>query len=332
MRALLTAALIFSLSDLHASDQRAERECPTEWISNKTTQFEWTEIGPNTAVLTLNSEIIANLAFTSAGPVLHDRLHADNQFSSTTPTLVPITFTFWLDTNIQFDSLCSLSLRGIATHVTRPELLPQAKAWQQIGNSLNALASDNREAAASSAKYAFDLLSSAPRTSDSVLLEIAAYAIERLLDVADDRQADSVFQLTNALAPFRLPANHPSTLKFELARARLLSFSTSGRQALDLRRSLKAAIEVTFGGQSEESLLNQIRIANLELEIGYVTEAITTLQDLVDISRSAQGPANSTTFLATSSLANALALQGLDRDGLTSVSYTHLTLPTNREV
>jgi CHAT domain-containing protein len=276
--------------------------------------LHWVSIDTRSAALTFGSEIIARILFNDADTILVDRRDPSVRISKV--TLSPDTNSVSLpeSTIIRLDDSCSISIDGLATHIVAPELSTQSAAWLILGNDQD---DDpiSSELAATLSTQAFLVLANST-CCESVLLQIGAIAIERLLDADNVDLANSIYT-TLASTPWRMvPMGNPSRIRFSIATARLLSFLDNCEEALNRRLSQRALTASTFGIASDEYLDNELRIANLRLELGDYHAARSALENIfadVRAERSINDPIFFRTVLA---LSNAFALLGLDRESL----------------
>ncbi len=206
------------------------------------------------------------------------------------------------------DRLLSTS-RGSGVHnETRETFLGRAEAALKAGDSKLA-------AEASLEAYC---LAEKTKESVSIIAETASIAIEAGLDIGS---LDTCSQIIENISPDvlqKLAANDPARLRFEMARARMLSFRNRNEDSLALRIELQPRLVDVFGKASKESIVNRIRIANTNLELGRAGEGLSDLLALqdelkgastIDIDRQLQ-------ILETHAIVSALTLLGREPEAL----------------
>jgi len=184
-----------------------------------------------------------------------------------------------------------------------------------LGKTLDAEAADDSERAGLLATAAFHQLSGITISELPQKLEIAAYAVEKLLEAGHPDQAADILAVDRSDL-FPLPPDHPSRLRFELARARAMSFSDANREALNIRNAIQPFVLATFGPYSDESFSNQVRIANLRLELGEYSQARVQLEALRKSISRHRSPGDPLRTSAVRALANALGIQGSQRESV----------------
>jgi CHAT domain-containing protein len=319
IQTLLTALLcIIALTSWMsaAAQGLSEAACPVNATSSSETTLQWIFIDPRNGALVLQSEVIARLRFKDAEAILEDRQRPSIQFS---------TIDFYSDqdliklkevTKVPLSSSCELSISGEAHLIIAPELLLQASAWLLLGTNVN----DTDDAVsielnADHAAQAFGLIANST-CCESALLQIGGLSIERLLDANNVKKASEIFQRLLLSDWQQIPSQNPSRIKFLIAEARLLSFLERRREALDLRYSLQDLVAASFGIASDEYLDNEMRIANLKLELGDYSSARTELEELISALRFKRSVSDPILFHTVLGLSNALALLGSDRESL----------------
>ena len=317
----LMMTLWFLCSPSGANEVIAKSSCLASWWPADARFLRWVSIETNRGALVVGSEVIARISFSQSQIILLDR---ENLEDSPIPTSTEPDSIFTEEDSIHIRSpititlntSCYITVFGIVQHVTDFDLLTQAKAWEILGRARAAEHSGAKEIAAHAAREAFDLLNQTKTCFDSERLQIASFAIERLLDAGEQQQAISVFREPGLMSCEDLPESHPSRIRFNLVYARLLTFSENIAQALDLRLSLQSVANSTFGSLSEESLLNQIRTANLFLEMNRFAEAQIPLENALEKIRRSRKVSDPLSFLVTTALANTLTLMGFEQDAL----------------
>jgi len=220
-----------------------------------------------------------------------------------------------INAHFRIDSSCILSVRGRVQEISDPRLIDQATAFELLGNAIDADAADDPERVAHLAMSAFEQLAGVTISEFPQKLDIAAFAAEKLLEAGHPAQADEVLAV-NPLQLSQLPRDHPSRLRFELAQTRALSFSDKNEVALHTRLTLQSRVLSTFGPSSDESLSNQLRIANLKLELGDYSQARAELEALQRSTNRDRIRGDPLRTSAIRALANALGLQGSAKKSL----------------
>jgi CHAT domain-containing protein len=201
-------------------------------------------------------------------------------------------------------------------HAGGPPLETRSEAQSLLEKASDAAESDDPGRAAELAQRALDLLGTVRISEFPAKLDIAALAVESLLQAGDFRRASEILALGSDPDAVALAPDHPSKLRLELARARALSFSDRNEAALELRLTLQPSVEAVFGAFSGEVLWNRLRIANLEMELGRPRTARTELEALRASIERSRAPGDRLRILTTKALANALALLDLEGKSL----------------
>jgi len=278
---LPSLALAFGLAAFASGSQAialaASPSCGAAWISESARIPYWVRFSATEGALAIGSEIVARLAFEGTRILLLSRERPLRSLAGThvardaDPALLKI------DARFSIDSSCILAIHGPVQNTDNPQLLDQATAFSLLGKTLDAEAADDSERAGLLATAAFHQLSGITISELPQKLEIAAYAVEKLLEAGHPDQAADILAVDRSDL-FPLPPDHPSRLRFELARARAMSFSDANREALNIRNAIQPFVLATFGPYSDESFSNQVRIANLRLELGEYSQARVQLE------------------------------------------------------
>ena len=158
-------------------------------------------------------------------------------------------------------------------------------------------------------------------------LEIGGLTIESLLEAKNIEVAADIFADLN---DFRIKSDLPkfssALLHFRMAESRLLSYQDRNTEALHLREEITAPIDSTFGEQSQESIINRIRIDNLKVELGRIDEATSDLSDLrMKIAHNTNADTQLRLLLARA-VASAFGLAGREPEALIELQATRKEL------
>jgi CHAT domain-containing protein len=115
----------------------------------------------------------------------------------------------------------------------------------------------------------------------STQIDVAAFAIEAALDTDNQENATSIASaFGDEFARVKDEFNSKSALRWQLAEARMMAYNERNFDALALRKTLEPKLVETFGRDSEENLINQIRTCNIKLQLGDIKDALNQLQTL----------------------------------------------------
>ena len=299
-----------------AGDVTAGSSCAAARIPDPPEAVRWSAIDATEAVLTIGSEIVARLEFFDGGLTMRARQHpgealpAAHAQKGADPALLRV------DARVQLDSSCVLSIHAFVQRGADARFADQAAAWSLAGSASDAEQDDDAERASALATRAFALVQTASASEFPQKLEFAALAVEKLLQAGHRDRAIEILAIGSDATAQEVPDEHPSKLRFELARARALSFSDKNQEALNLRLGLQPRVLAVFGTFSDESLSNRLRIANLRLELGDYGQARIELESLRQSITSVRNPGNALRVSTTRALANALALLDLEQDSV----------------
>jgi CHAT domain-containing protein len=294
----------------------ASPSCGAAWIAGSDRVAYWHRLNSTEGILTVGPEIIARLAFEGNQIEIRSRDHPLTKLPGTIVAQDAEPALLNIEAQLPINRGCNLSLRGLVRTTSNPDLAAQATAYLVLGTALDAEATDDRERAGELAAEALRQLPGADPSEFPQKLDFAAFAIEKLLDAERRDQATQILAMVLDDQVSNLPPGHPSKLRFQLAQARALSFSDQNDQALKLRLALQPLVSSTFAPLSDESLSNQVRIANLKLELGNYTQARIELEALnKSISRNRK-PGDPIRVSVMRALANALGFLGLARDSV----------------
>jgi len=310
--AALAVALQTIASLSSATEVTAGRSCGAAWIPNASQAVQWYRIDAAQGVLAIGSEVVARLEFFAQGATMRAREHPldtlpDAQVQNDAdPALLRVEAQFGLD------SSCVLSIHGLVRSTPDSRLADLATAYSLAGSASDAQKGDDPERASLLATRAFFLLPPLSISQFPQRLDFAAFAVETLLQAGHWDRAAEILASASEAGAAGLPDDHPSRLRLELARARVLSFSDKNEAALVLRLQLQPGVLAIFGIASDESLSNRLRIANLRLELGQYHQARIDLEGLRDSINRARNPGDALRISTTRALANALALLDLE--------------------
>jgi CHAT domain-containing protein len=315
--ALVTIAIALQATSMSgANEVTASPSCGAAQVPNAPQAVRWSSIGSTQAVLTIGTEIVARLEFLDLGIAIRARQHPGDALpdahadKGVEPALLTI------DARVQLDSSCAVSIHGLVPGSSDSNFADQAAAWSLAGSASDADRDDDPERASALAKRAFALVQTARLSEFPQKLEFAALAVEKLLQAGHRDEAIEIVTSSSDAASQEVPAEHPSKLRFELARARALSFSDRNEEALNLRLDLQPRVLAVFGANSDESLSNRLRIANLRLELGEYVQAHIELESLQQSITSVRNPGDALRISTIRALANALALLDLEQDSV----------------
>jgi CHAT domain-containing protein len=294
----------------------ASPSCGAAWISVSSEALHWTRIDATQAVVTAGKEIVARLESSDGRIRMQPRELASGSLPDTRVEAVQDPDRLSIEARIQIDSSCLLYVRGLFQSDQNPRLADQAAAWLLVGSASKAEKEDNAEQASRLATRALELVQPSTVLEFPQKLEFAATAVEKLLLAGHRDKAVELLSIGTETALHHLPLDHPSRLRFELARARALSFLDRNEEALNLRLGLQPRLLAIFGTASDESLSNRIRIANLRLELGDYQRAYPDLQSLRRSIERYRSPGHALRISTIRALANALTLLDLEKDSV----------------
>ncbi|MBV8209697.1 MAG: CHAT domain-containing protein [Burkholderiaceae bacterium] len=303
--------------------------CAVAWPQATPALASWTDIGGGQGVLAANGEVLARVEVRQGRIELHSREHASSALSGTSvgqrieqeqdaKRLI-------VHARIVLDSSCVVGVDGIVPAAPGAQLVAQAQAWLLAGDASDAEAGADSEKASARSAQALEIVRNSPDRNPALRVQFVAKAVERLLQAGHRDRALEIVARESGGDVQTMPASHPSRLRFEMARARTLSFSDRNREALALRISLQPRLVKTFRASSDESLTNRLRIANLRLELGEPRLACAELQSLQTLTGNRiHGDALRTSTVRA--LANALALLDREQDAIALLAQLHREL------
>src|SRR5450631_354734 len=150
------------------------------------------------------------------------------------------------------------------------------------------------------------------RSSIDDQLADAAEAAELLIDAGRTTDAGLLFAVQPMNQYLEIQNWTLSALRFEMARARVLSSQNKNAEALDLRAKLQEALDIKFGVYAHQSVENRLRMANIEIELGQESTGLNTLESLEKISTEQISQQDDLRRLILKSHALAIALSGDD--------------------
>jgi CHAT domain-containing protein len=300
----------------HAALVTANAACAAAWIPEPSDVVRWSRIDATQGVLTIGTEIVARLDLLEAGIALRARDHPRMTLPGAVVAENDEAARLKVEARLPIDSSCVVSIRGVVERSSDSRLADQAAAWVLAGDAADAEQGDETERASQLATRAFQALSAVTTSEFPQKLEFAALAAERLLRAGHRDAASELLSIGADAQAVHLPDGHPSRLRFELARARALSFSDRNEEALGLRLALQPKVLTIFGSASNESLSNRLRIANLRLELGDTRQARVELESLRESINRVRNPGDALRISTIRALANALALLDLGKDSV----------------
>ena len=317
--ALMVAALAIALQAIPSAAPApavvATRSCTVAWSPGTPAVASWADIGAAQAVLAAGGEVLARVEAQHGRIELRSREHA---FSTLAGSRVAQDDARRLvvHARIRLDSSCVVAIDGKVPADPGAPLAAQAQAWLLSGDASDAEAGGDWEKASSLSARALEIIRDAPDRNGALRLQFAAAAVQRLLQAGHRDRAVQIIARESDEDLRTIPQAHPSRLRFEMARARVLSFSDRNREALTVRLALQPTLVKAFGASSDESLSNRLRIANLRLELGESRQACADLQSLRRIVTSSRVPGDALRTSTIRALANSLALLDRERDGV----------------
>jgi CHAT domain len=318
--ALALAAITVGLQAIGSlsgvNEVSASRSCGAAWTPDASAEVRWSSINATQAVLTIGSEIVARLDFLQQRIVMRARGHPGQTLTDARAEPDADAALLGIDARIQLDSSCALSIRGLVRNDPHLHLAGQAAAWSLAAEATDADNDDDAQRASELAGRAFSLVQAASASEFPQKLEFAALAVEKLLQAGHRDRAGEVLALGSDASLQEVPDEHPSKLRFEMARARALSFADRNEEALNLRLALQPRVLAVFGASSDESLSNRLRIANLRLELGDYGLARIELESLHEWMMRHRDPGDALRSSTIRALANALALLDLERSSV----------------
>jgi CHAT domain-containing protein len=314
--AAVTVALhaIAPLSTTHVVT--ASPSCGAAWIPVASEALRWTRIDETQAVLTAGNEIVARLEFSDGRVQMRPRDRPSGSLPDTRVEQSRDPERLNIEARIQIGSSCLLYIRGLFQSNPNADLADQAAAWLLAGSASDAEKDEDAQRASELAARAFGLVQAASVSELPQKLEFAAFAVEKQLQAGHRDKAVETLGIGTEAALRDVPVDHPSRLRFELARARVLSFLDKNEEALNLRLALQPRLLAVFGASSDESLSNRLRTANLRLELGDYGRAHADLESLRQSIDRYRSPGDALRIYTIRALANALALLGLEQDSV----------------
>lgn len=184
---------------------------------------------------------------------------------------------------------CVVELSIDARLVEDRQLRLQATALRQLEAAEAQKELGQVESAARQAELAFDTVADQLPPCHSTRVLIASATIERLLDAGSLQLATRLFESIQACLFEPGPLPDGVLVLGELAHARLLSFEGNRFAALAARERLQSPLRSIFHEGSPQCLWNELRIANLLLELGQSSKANAVLStfSLNDLEESA---------------------------------------------
>ncbi|HEY4040107.1 MAG TPA: hypothetical protein VGM15_14905, partial [Burkholderiaceae bacterium] len=309
--ALHAVAPASTLNVVHSSPS-----CGAAWIPVASEAVRWARTGEAQAVLRIGNEIVARVEWADGPAAMLPREGLSGSLPDSRVEQTQDPQQLRVDAKIRIDSSCLVTIRGLFEGDADPRVTDQAAAWLLVGSASDAENDDDAERASELATRAFALVQPARVFEFPQKLEFAAFAVEKLLVAGHRDQAVETLALGADRSAQDLPAEHPSRLRFELARARVLSFQDRNEEALNLRLSLQPRIAAVFSASSDESLSNRLRIANLRLELGDYGRARSELESLRRSIECYRSSGHWLRIYTIRALANALALLDLEKDSV----------------
>ncbi len=300
----------------HAAELTAGTSCGASWLPQSPQPVHWARIGRLEAVLTAGSEVVARLDFSDAGVELRSRQHPRVAVPEARVAQSEDPAVLQVDARIRLDSSCMLAIHGPVQSMSELQLADQAAAHALVGSARDADQGDDPETAGQLAARALSLVSGISAARLPQKLEFAAFAVEMLMQAGHVDQASEVLRQVVDSGTADWPPDHPSRLRLELSRARVLSFSDQNEPALALRLALQGRVRGVFGESSDESLSNRLRIANLRLELGDYLQARADLESLLEVVDRQRRPDDPLRISTIRGLANALACLDLESDSV----------------
>lgn len=196
------------------------------------------------------------------------------------------------------------------------------ETWEILLNRASAaLDAGNSKLAAESSLSAYCVAVKASEPA-SVVAETASVAIEAGLDFGSFETSSQINEDVQLTVLPNLAIDDPARLRFEMAQARILSFSDRNQDSLALRTHLQPNLIRFFGKGSKEFTINRIRIANTKLEIGHAREALLDLLALQEEQKSAPMSDTRVRILETHAIASALTFLGRESEALELLQST----------
>jgi CHAT domain-containing protein len=288
----------------------------------------WSRLDNHEGILASGDQIVALLEFSESNVSLLSR---DAEKRPLQTVALPDDATAVLriyDATIPLGDGCSLILTTNAHASSDPQLLVQAEALKLDHSATKAAARGDIEVAAREMQRAFSMLLTSPHPSPSAVAIFASTAIERLLDIGDARAAEEIF---TSLRRFQYEDSAPPegvSLLIDLARARLLSFEDNPSASLELRESIRSRLGAVFQESSSRFLWNELRIANLLLQVGQRNRARQFLSQPTLTRLTSTAPLTPLTIAIRTANANLAALEGQELESLlqTSSLFTQVRL------
>jgi CHAT domain-containing protein len=174
------------------------------------------------------------------------------------------------------------------------------------------------ESAADAALRALGAL--AAQAPAELRVDVAAYAVECLAHAERATDARSALAQVRASSADSLPADDPARLRLDLAEVRLLALENQPDRSAELAQRIEPALASTFGANSEQALLNQVRLGTAEFRLGRVGPSLLRLSELAPALQTALPAGHPVRLAALHALQAAQSYAGANGDAMDTVS------------